>query len=273
MLNFEKIKTFTDKEYADFCKFIYDYSGIHLTEKKRSLVNNRLRKRVLKHNFSSYGEYFNYVKKHRDEEFVMMINVITTNVSSFFRDEKQFKYLSEEVIKNLGKNRLKIWSAGCSTGEEPYSIALSLTTSNPEISFDILATDLSTRVLDFAKVGIYKEEQLKTVPDFMLRKYFRKVETGQYQIKPEIKKNIRFDKLNLIKDTFPNNIDIIFCRNVIIYFDKETKDKLFVKYAQSLNKGGYLFLGHSESLFNNPLFKFYKPSIYIKKIKEEENSK
>jgi chemotaxis protein methyltransferase CheR len=265
MLNFEKIKPFTDKEYDNFCKFIYDYSGIFLTEKKRSLVNNRLRKRVLLHNFSSYGEYFDYVKKHRDEEFVMMVNVITTNVSSFFRDEKQFEYLSKEVVPELGKPRLKIWSAGCSTGEEPYSIALKLIVHNPDVKFDILATDLSTRVLDFAKNGIYREEQLKTVPKTMLSNYFKKATDDKYEIKPTIKQNITFKQLNLIKDPYPQNLDIIFCRNVIIYFDKETKEKLFIKFAKALNKSAYLFLGHSESLFNNPLFKFYKPSLYVKK--------
>jgi chemotaxis protein methyltransferase CheR len=265
MLNFEKLKPFTDKEYDEFCKFIYDYSGIFLTDKKRSLVNNRLRKRVLLHNFTSYGEYFSYVKKHRDEEFVMMINVITTNVSSFFRDEKQFEYLSKEVVPDLGKPRLKIWSAGCSTGEEPYSIALKLITHNPDVKFDILATDLSTRVLDFAKNGLYRDEQLKTVPKSMMSNYFTKANNDKHEIKNSIKQNITFKQLNLIKDPFPQNLDIIFCRNVIIYFDKDTKEKLFVKFAKALNKDGYLFLGHSESLFNNPLFKFYKPSLYVKK--------
>ncbi len=268
MLNFDKIKPFTDREYEEFCKFIYEYSGIHLTEKKRSLVNNRLRKRVIAHNFESYGEYFNYVKTHRDEEFIMMINVITTNVSSFFRDEKQFDYLSSEVVKKINKSKIKIWSAGCSTGEEPYSIVLKLLSFNSDISFDILASDLSTRVLDFAQTGIYKAEQIKTVPEHMIRTYFTKLDDDKFQIKPIIKQYIKFQQLNLIKDPFPRSIDIIFCRNVIIYFDKETKENLFVKFADTLNRNGYLFLGHSESLFNNPLFKFYKPSIYIKKTEE-----
>lgn len=265
MLNFEKIKPFTDKEYDDFCKFIYDYSGIHLTEKKRSLVNNRLRKRVVLHNFDSYGKYFEYVKKHRNDEFVMMINVITTNVSSFFRDEKQFDYLSGEVVKSIKKNRLKVWSAGCSTGEEPYSITINMLNSNPGTSFEIIASDLSTRVLDFAKNGVYKTEQLKTISPNLLKKYFSKVDENKFQVKSELKRYIKFQQHNLIKDPFPKDIDIIFCRNVIIYFDKETKERLFVKFANSLNREGYLFLGHSESLFNNPLFKFYKPSIYIKR--------
>lgn len=265
MLNFDKLKPFTDTEYKAFCKFIYEYAGIHLTEKKKSLVNNRLRRRVLKYRFSSYGEYFKYVKTNRNDEFINMLNVITTNVSSFFRDEKQFGYLSSEVVENINKPRLRIWSAGCSTGEEPYSIAIKLLAEKPNLKFEILATDLSTRVLDFAKEGIYKAEQLKAVSFHIKSKYFTKLDGKKFQIKPFVKENIQFSRSNLIKDIFPQNQDVIFCRNVIIYFDRETKDKLFVKFSGSLAKGGYLFLGHSESLFNNPLFKFFKPSIYIKR--------
>ncbi len=272
IFNLFELKEFTDTEFTDFCKFIYDNAGINLTEKKRSLVNNRLRKRVIHHNFKSYGDYFRMVKATPSgEEFITMINCITTNVSSFFRDAKQIKVLTDYVIpsifeKNPNK-KLKIWSAGCSTGEEPYSLTIQILNWKANTKFEIYSTDISTKVLQEAQQGIYKQEQLKVVEEMkLIKRFFINLGEDKYQVKPEVKKYIKFDKLNLISDPFPKNIDIIFCRNVIIYFDRSTKEKLFTKFYNSLSENGFLFLGHSESLFNNKLFKFYKPSIYKKVI-------
>ena len=275
MAFFEELKPFTDQEYNDFCKFIYDTVGINLTDKKRSLVNNRLRKRLLTLGYKSYGEYFNYIRRKKDEnELVLMINAITTNVTSFFRDSKQFTTLLD-VFHNEFKGKsspTRIWSAGCSTGQEPYTIAISLLRGKFH-NFEIHASDLSTKVLQVASQGLYPSDQIEKdmpSPD-ILQEFFKKNE-NHYEIRPQVKKHIKFFKHNLMQDSFPKNFDIIFCRNVIIYFDKETKDKLFAKFHQSLNANAYLFLGHSESLFNNPLFKYYKPSIYKKVVGGERQA-
>jgi len=267
MFNQLDVQPFTDQEYEDFCQYIYKKVGIHLTDKKRNLVNNRLRKRVITHQYKSFGEYFRAIQRDtNNDEIVHMINAITTNVSSFFREPKQFEVLTNEILPLYRKSgkRLTIWSAGCSTGEEPYTIAMVLLNSQPQVGFQIIATDLSTKVLQFAKDGRYPLEKLKTMDESYLKKYFTPSTNDIYEIKPVVKSNISFSMLNLMGENFPKNLDIIFCRNVIIYFDKPTKDKLFEKFHHSLLPSGYLFLGHSESLFNNSLFKFFRPSVYIR---------
>lgn len=270
---FDDLQPFSDQEFQEFCKYIYENVGINLTEKKRSLVNNRLRKRLIELNFKSYGQYFNYIKKSKDEnELVLMINSITTNVSSFFRDNKQFVTLAE-ILKTEFKsktNPLRIWSAGCSTGQEPYTISITLLKEHPNLRYEIHGSDLSTRVLQIASKGIYTHEQIeKDIQDPRdVERFFIK-RADHYEIKPDVKRNIKFFQHNLMHNNFPKNFDIIFCRNVIIYFDKETKEKLFQKFFHSLGAHGFLFLGHSESLFNNPLFRYYRPSIY-KKVPEGE---
>lgn len=263
-----ELKPFTEEEYQRFCDFIYNTAGINLTEKKYSLVNNRLRRRVRHHNFNSYNEYFQWVLNNDEgkEELENLINQITTNVSSFFREPKQLKTFFEELLPDLAKKQsgLRIWSAGCSTGEEPYTIAM-IMLKFKALEYEILATDLSTKVLKKAKEGIYTAEQIKSIDPSTLKQFFtHDADSNTYKIIDKVKKNIRFDHLNLIKDKYPSNMDFVFCRNVIIYFDRQTKDKVIGGYHKSLKDGGFLCLGHSESLFNNPLFKFYKPSIYMK---------
>ncbi len=264
MIMNNNITPFSDEEYKEFTKFIYNHAGINLTEKKRSLVFNRLRKKVIEHKLTSFGEYFKFAKNSNDE-LVNMINSITTNVTSLFRDMRQFVALTEMILPKYAKERrqLKIWSAGCSSGEEPYSIAIQVLKYKDPINFEILASDLSTKVLKIAGDGLYSEEAIKNVEKADLTKYFKK-EGQEYRVNPEVKKYIKFSQINLMGPNFPSNLDIIFCRNVVIYFDAETKSKLFSKFYNSLKSDGYLFLGHSESLFNNPNFKFVKPSIYQK---------
>ncbi len=264
MFHINQLKEFSDKEFEEFCKYIYDKVGIKLTDKKRSLVHNRLRKRLVQLDLTSYGEYFNFVKTPKGkDEFVHMINAITTNVTTFFRDPKQFQTLSQLVLPYYEKlNRtIRIWSAGCSTGEEPYTIAIEIMKYVKNFKFEIIATDLSTKVLDHAEAGLYKYEQVKTVSDQYLSQFFIKRQE-LYEVHPNVRKFVKFKQLNLIDDLFPDSIDIIFCRNVVIYFDKETKDQLYGKFYKSLNKDGFFFVGHAESLFSNNLFKFFKPSVY-----------
>ena len=265
----QNVEYFSDAEYNDFCKYIYETVGINLTEKKKSLVSNRLRKRITTLNLASYGEYFKYIRLPQNSgELINCINAITTNVSSFFRDTRQFQTFVEDVIpiftKENRKNKINIWSAGCSTGEEPYTISIQMNEYFGDVPFSILASDLSTKVLDIAKLGNYSQEQLKTVEPGILKKYFTDNKNDTYTIKPILKQNIRFESHNLMHDKFPTNMDIIFCRNVIIYFDRDTKNSLFNKFHSTLKVNGFLFLGHSESLFNDKRFSFYKPSIYRK---------
>jgi chemotaxis protein methyltransferase CheR len=267
-MNIEDIKPFSESEFKKFCDFIYETVGIHLTDKKFSLVNNRLRKRVRHYNFSSYNEYFLWVLNDNQgkAELTELINQITTNVSSFFREPKQLKIFFDEILPNVfeKKTKIKIWSAGCSTGEEPYTLAMILMKFS-KLNFEIYATDLSTRVLKYAEAGIYDSDHLKDVDPATLKRFFiEDIALGKYKIRDEVKKNIKFGVLNLIKDKYPTEFDMIFCRNVIIYFDKQTKDGVMQGFHNSLKEDGILFLGHSESLFSNPLFKFYKPSIYLK---------
>ena len=230
MFKVNQLEEFSDKDFEDFCKYIYDKVGIKLTDRKRSLVHNRLRKRLVQLNLTSYGEYFNFVKTHKGkDEFVHMVNAITTNVTTFFRDPKQFQTLSQLVLPFYEKlNRsIRIWSAGCSTGEEPYTIAIEIMKYIKNFRFEIVATDISTKVLEQAEAGLYKYEQVKTVSTQYLDQFFIKRDE-LYEVHPDVRKFVKFKQLNLIDDTFPSNIDIIFCRNVVIYFDKETKD--FIVY-------------------------------------------
>lgn len=264
MFQAHKLEEFSDDEFNQFCKYIYDNVGIKLTEKKRNLVHNRLRKRLLKFNYLSYGEYFKFVKTPKGkDELVHLIDAITTNVTTFFRDPKQFQTLSQLVLPyyEKSKKKLRIWSAGCSTGEEPYTIALEILKYAKTFNFEIVATDLSTKVLEMAKNGVYSYEQVKTVDKQYLNEFFVKKD-DLYEIKPIVKKYIQFSKLNLIEDRYPTNLDIVFCRNVVIYFDKETKDRIYEKFHENLLDDGFLFVGHAESLFSNKLFKFFKPSVY-----------
>ena len=265
MLQQNKFEEFTDKEFVEFCKYIYDNVGINLTEKKRNLVHNRLRKRLVLYNMTSYGEYFRFVKSPQaKDELVQVIDAITTNVTSFFRDPKQFQILSQLVLPYYEglRKKIRIWSAACSSGEEPYTIAIEILKYAKNLDFEILASDISTKMLASGQKGVYTFDQVKTVTDHYLKDFFNKLSDNEYEVKPAVKKYVKFTQLNLIEDNFPQNLDIVFCRNVVIYFDKPTKDLLYQKFYDSMNKDGFFFVGHAESLFSNPLYKFFKPSVY-----------
>src|SRR3972149_5485628 len=195
------------------------------------------------------------------QELVMMIDLVTTNKTDFFREPHHFDFLSRVALPALVRTtgpRVTVWSAGCSTGEEPYTIAAVMSdfgVNNPGIAFDysILATDISTRVLDHARKGIYKKERLLPVPDGVKRRYFLRSRDASKELArvcPELREKVRFMRLNFMDEAFPidGQLDIIFCRNVIIYFNKETQERLIWKFCEHLKPGGYLFLGHSETL-------------------------
>jgi chemotaxis protein methyltransferase CheR len=218
---------------------------------------SRLSKRVRLLGFSSFKQYCQYLKNEPDE-FIEFINAITTNLTSFFREMHHFDFLSKTVVpellkKNLASKRVKVWSAGCSTGEEPYSIAMILKEQLPaDWQIKILATDLDTNVLATAVSGIYSREKLNGISEQRIQRWFQKGvgnQASKVKIKEELSQLVQFKHLNLMQQwPMKGMFDFIFCRNVLIYFDKETKATLASRYANLLMEGSHLFIGHSESL-------------------------
>lgn len=268
----------TEKEFYLFKDIIYRHTGIQMTEKKRNLVVARLSKRLRALGLQSFSQYYEYLNTSLDasDELNNLINRITTNKTDFFREKHHFDFLTNEVLpvfidssKRGGERRLRIWSAGCSSGEEPYSLAMTIADAfKDERGWDlkILATDLDTDVLMRASRGVYSSPQITPVPIGYLSKYFSRSSEG-YEVSPQIKSMVSFRRLNLMDPAFPMKrpFDIIFCRNVMIYFDDQTKQDLVKKYHSHLKPNGYMFVGHSESLMNmKHLFRFLKHTVYIK---------
>lgn len=257
-------------DFSKLSSFIYEKCGIKLPDSKKIMIEARLRKRLRDLNIDSYSEYCQMLFSSRNDnkEITQMIDLVTTNKTDFFREPRQFNFLSDIALPELEdkygagtKRPLRIWSAGCSTGEEPYTISIVLNEFAKEknkFSYNILATDISTHVLEIAKLGIYEEERTQVIPSPLMHKYFLKSKNKEkkvVRIIPELRKTIDFQWLNFMDNNFSitGKFDAIFCRNVIIYFDKETQDRLIAKLIDFLVPGGYLFLGHSESIFKTNL--------------------
>lgn len=251
---------FTDKDFAHIKRIVYDFAGIDLNESKKNLVYNRLAKRIRFLEKHSFSEYISYVEQQGEQEFVHLINAITTNLTFFFRENHHFEYLAETVIpgllqKNQGTRKIRIWSAGCSTGEEPYSLAIVLKETVPA-GWDakVIATDLDSNVVETGRNGVYKLDRLKGMSEARKKRWFMKgtgAREGYAKVKKELQDVIEFGQLNLMSDwPIKDSIDVIFCRNVVIYFDKPTQSRLFDRYANLLQPDGHLFVGHSESLYN-----------------------
>ncbi|WP_404342065.1 CheR family methyltransferase [Pseudoalteromonas mariniglutinosa] len=246
----------TDSDFKLIAEQVYDACGIVLAEHKREMVYSRLARRIRTLKLSSFNQYLDYLETHKEHEFSEFINAITTNLTSFFRESHHFTYLQSNVIpmlliKNKQHKRVRIWSAGCSTGEEPYTIAMTLYKLFPsDWDIKILATDLDSNVLTKAAAGTYCAANVHGLEAQHLKRWFLKSKDAQlYKVKPELKQMIFFKRLNLLQDwPMKGPFDIIFCRNVVIYFDKQTKDTLFRRYHDLLAPGGYLFLGHSETI-------------------------
>jgi len=234
---------------------------------KKSMVEVRLRKRLAQLAFSSFGEYEHYLfsPEGMKVELVNMVDALTTNTTHFFRESPHFDFLLKHVLPDLverqrvsGTGRpLRIWSAGCSSGEEPYTLGMLLSEfaeGTPGFDFSIIGTDISTTVLDVAKKAIYDEDKIGLIPQEMMRKYLlrsRNKDAGKVRINPALRSKVRFERLNFMEKNFGFRVpfDIIFCRNVIIYFDFETQQKLLNKFMNYLEEGSYLFMGHSETLY------------------------
>ena len=265
----------TADEFQRFRTLIYDESGISLSEQKKLLLASRLSKRLRDLHLTTFSEYYTKVAQdHSHDEFTRMLDLISTNKTDFFREPKHFDFLQEQIIPELeATKRFRIWSSACSTGEEPYTIAMTFfdNVRNPvEWDFKILASDLSTRVLAKAESGVYDEDRFRDVPPEVIQRHFlrgRGEQTGLFKVKPHLAGSIMFRRLNLMDERFPikSQLDLIFCRNVMIYFDRPTQEKLVNKFHHYLKPGGYLFIGHSETLHwvNHP-FKTLVPTIYQK---------
>ena len=267
----------TAEEFQRFRTLIYDESGISLSEQKHSLLASRLSKRLRDLDLATFSEYYAKVMEDQTrEEFTRMLDLISTNKTDFFREPKHFDFLRERILPELDSaKRIRIWSSACSTGEEPYTIAMTLYegVQNPERwDFKIFASGLSTRVLAKAASGTYNEERFRNVPPDVMKRHFlrgRGEQTRVFKVKPHLADAITFRRVNLMDDRFPikNPLDLIFCRNVMIYFDRPTQETLANKFHRYLKPGGYLFIGHSESLqwVKHP-FAAVAPTIYRKGV-------
>jgi chemotaxis protein methyltransferase CheR len=245
------------------CRLIYEQSGITLGAEKKIMLEGRLKRRVTSLQLSSYKEYCDYLFEgngHDVEEMVHLIDAVSTNKTDFFREKTHFEFLVARALPELtagdrNGREIMIWSAGCSTGEEPYTLAIVLSEyrlSHPAFRFRILATDISTTVLHKAEQGVFSAEVVRPVPANLQRKYFmrsRNRESNLLRVIPELREMIEFRRLNLMEEFGLSELaDAIFCRNVIIYFDRPTQERLFHKFSSQLVEGGYMFVGHSESL-------------------------
>ncbi|HEB95357.1 MAG TPA: chemotaxis protein CheR [Sedimenticola thiotaurini] len=251
---------FTRRDFDYLRKVSNERTGIVVGDDKFDMFYSRLSRRVRRLGLRSFAEYCDLIRNEtRDDEVLELVNAITTNLTAFFRENHHFDYLAATVLpelmrRNAATRRIRIWSAGCSTGEEPYSLAITLRENLPQ-GWDgrILATDIDTSVLERAAAAVYPVERVKGIPMTRLKRWFlrgRNTRSGMVRPKPEIRRLVRFEQLNLMQPwSLEEPMDVIFCRNVIIYFDKETKRRLVDRYADSLHPHGYLFIGHSESLF------------------------
>lgn len=249
----------TDADFDALRALVHRETGISLAVNKRNLVYSRLSRRLRALKLPSFAAYRELLEGGNSREMVEFINAITTNLTSFFRESHHFDYLKQQVLAPMANRpgqRMRIWSAGCSTGEEPYSIAMSVCEAlgdAPRADVRILATDLDSDVLSRARAGKYTPDTLKTVDAARRSRFFEEVhENGatRYAVKPMLSRLITFNQLNLMHELpMRGPLDVIFCRNVVIYFDKETQRRLFQRYARLQRPGDLLFIGHSESMF------------------------
>lgn len=274
----------SDRDFRRLSKFIYSECGVNLPEYKKILLESRLHKRIRKLRIQSLKDYCDYLfsPQGMTQELSHLIDAITTNKTDFFREPAQFDYLVQQVLPELiSENRagflysLSIWSAGCSSGEEPYTLSMVLEDyserlHNHSLDYHVLATDVSLGILKKAERAIYDHDQIKPVPLNLRKKYLLKGKGHNkhlIRIVPELRRMVRFKQLNFLDNNYgiPDQVDVVFCRNVIIYFDKVTQEQVLRRICKHLRPGGYLFMGHSETLnqINVPLVQV-APTIYKK---------
>ena len=270
------VRAITDIEFKKLAGYIKTNYGINLKEEKRTLVTSRLHTVLAENNFKNFTEYYEHIIADRTGGAVAaLVNKITTNHTYFMRENAHFFYFRDTVLpylKSASKdNDLRIWSAGCSSGEEPSTLAMIIDEffGKEKMWWDtkILATDISGKALEKAKKGVYKHEQIATLPSYWKLTYFKKLDNENYILADKIRNEIIYRKFNLMDDAFPfrRKFHMIFCRNVMIYFDTKTKQELISKFYDLMEYGGYLFIGHSESLNRQETkFSYVMPAVYRK---------
>lgn len=274
--------TLKEREFKRFSAAIYDYAGIKMPPEKRIMLEGRLQKRLKALGVASFEEYGEYVfsQKGRDSELVHLIDVVTTNKTEFFREPAHFEFLTKNALPAILNKRadalrepLKIWSAGCSTGEEPYTIAMVLSEfaeGRSDFRAAITASDICTQVLHTAMTAVYPEERTDAIPLHLKKKYLlrsRERVKNLVRITPKLRSLVSFRRINFMDEDFglTEKMDIIFCRNVVIYFDKLTQQTLMQKFYKQLKPGGYLFIGHSETLNGLAVdFRAVASTVYVK---------
>ncbi len=263
--SFERLSTYVTREY-----------GIKLPFAKKTMLESRLNRKVKALGLNTYKEFLDFIfsEEGKQGELYNVIDLITTNKTDFFRESAHFHFLVNEHLPHLSKNgckNLKIWSAGCSTGEEPYTMIMAMEEfrkKSPEVTYSILATDVSIRVIQTAYQGIYDIEKIAPVPLELKHNYFLRSKTHPQlvRIRPEYRKKLQFKRINFMDNSFGLNkadYDVIFCRNVLIYFDRETQENVIMKFCTHLKPGGLLFLGHSESIIGMSLpLRQIRPTVY-----------
>ncbi|MEG1971552.1 MAG: CheR family methyltransferase [Oscillospiraceae bacterium] len=262
----------TEKEFVDLSTFIKTNYGIDLT-KKKVLIESRLANTLMQKGMKSFTEYIDLVKRDRNgEEITVLLNKLTTNHTYFLREQQHFNFLKTDVMpfivnKNKFTKMIRIWSAGCSTGQEAYTIAMTINEFFGGLATTwkvyITATDISENVLAKGRAAIYTKEELKDIPPQWIKKYFTDLNNGSFKLNDLIKNQVTFQKANLMQPFTMRPFDIIFCRNVMIYYDAPTKDKLVQKFYEQTAPGGFFFIGLSESINRQTVkYKYLKPAIF-----------
>ncbi|MFW0777077.1 MAG: CheR family methyltransferase [Rickettsiales bacterium] len=268
---------FKTQDFKFIASLVYDKTGIVLADHKQDMVYSRIARRLRNLNLHTFRDYCELLQNDdSQEEMANFVNAITTNLTSFFREKHHFVHLRDEVLKPFvnskpKEKRLRIWSSACSSGAEPYSIAMTCCSAIQDIAnwdVKILATDIDTGMLNKSRNGEYKKEEIAGIPDTLRKKHVVETHNDIFQISPSLRSLIRFKQLNLIEPwPFKGPLDVVFCRNVIIYFDKETQQKLFTQMASRIKKGGWLYLGHSETLHGiSDQFELIGKTIYRKVV-------
>lgn len=268
--------TITEEEFKLLAKYIKDNFGIHLKKEKKAFVTGRLNNLLIQMGFNSFTEFYKYlINDKTGEASSLLVNKITTNHTYFMREPDHFNIFRDQTLpyfeRTCTEKDLRVWCAASSSGEEPYTLAMIIDEyfKEKKLWWDtkVLATDISTNVLNIAKKGVYSKERIDPLPDYWKLNYFNKYDDNNLIINDKIKNEVLFRKFNLMEEVFPfrKKFHVIFCRNVMIYFDNDTKDNLIEKFYNMLEPGGYLFVGHSESLNREKTrFKYISPALYRK---------
>lgn len=274
--SYEPGQGLTEADFRRLARFIESELGIRMPDTKRIMLESRLQKRIRHFRMSGFKEYVDFVfsDEGRESELINMIDAVTTNKTDFFREADHFDYLLERILpawRGSGRGTMAFWSAGCSTGEEPYTLAMVLEeyrSLNPPFDYSIFASDLSTKVLDSAMAAIYDEEKIEPVPASYKKKYLLRSKDktqAQVRVKAELRAKVSFARINFMDDSYPIEglFDVVFCRNVIIYFERKIQELILGRICRHIRPGGWLILGHSETLtgMNLPL-KGVAPTIY-----------